>query len=127
MASILVVDDDAAVRNVLLNILKKLGHEVHDAADGAAALAICLETRPDLTFLDMYMPGQDGIETIRALRREIPGVKVIAMSGEQLGLSVDVLHMASLLGAVGILRKPFELDEVREVVAKALGEEEAGS
>ena len=121
MASILVVDDDSSVRNVLCSILKRQGHEVRDASDGATALEICRESPPDLTLLDIYMPGQDGIETLRALRKEAPGVKVVAMSGEQLELSVDVLQMATMLGAVGILRKPFEIDEVTEIVAEALG------
>ena len=121
VAAIIVVDDDDSVRNVLKNILKRLGHDVNEASDGDSALSQCRDSRPDLAFIDMYMPGKDGIETIRELRKAAPEVKVIAMSGEQLEGGLDVLQMASLLGAVGVLRKPFELDEVAELVNKALG------
>ena len=122
MASILVVDDDEGVRRVLHRILSKSGHEVLEAADGAHALTLCRESLPELALIDMYMPGQDGIETMRFLRKEAPHLKVIAMSGEQLEVSVGVLQMASMLGAVGVLRKPFEINEVIEAVNAALGE-----
>ena len=107
VAAILVVDDEASVRAVLKGVLKKLGHEVRDAEDGISAITLCRELPPEVAFIDMYMPGQDGIETIRALRKEAPEIKVVAMSGEQLEGGVDILQMASMLGAVAILRKPF--------------------
>ena len=121
-------DDDDSVRSVLASILRRYGNDVNEAEDGEVAVAQCCATRPDLAFIDMYMPGKDGIETIRELRKEVPEVKVIAMSGEQLEGGLDVLQMASMLGAAGILRKPFEIDEVTALVAKALegsGEEPA--
>ena len=120
MASILVVDDEQSIRTVLKGILGKLGHDVRDAEDGAAAVELCRESSPDVAFVDMYMPGQDGIETIRTLRKEAPGVRIVAMSGEQLEGGVDVLQMATVLGAVAVMRKPFEIDEIKEVVEKAL-------
>lgn len=121
MASILIVDDVDSVRSLLKTVLSRMGHDVCEAEEGVAAVALCRDLPPDLAFIDMYMPGQDGIETIRALKKEAPEVRVVAMSGEQLEGGVDVLQMASMLGAIGILRKPFEIDEVRELVTTALG------
>ncbi len=122
MALILVVDDDDSIRKTLTHILKREGHDVFEAANGTAAVDQCRELMPDLTLMDIYMPGQDGIETIRALRKEVPDLKVVAMSGEQLELvGADVLKMATMLGAIGALRKPFDTEEVVDVVTEALG------
>ena len=122
MASILVVDDESGIRAVLKRILAKLGHDVRVAVDGASAIEVCRESNPDLAFVDMYMPGQDGIETIRTLRKKSPEVKIIAMSGEQLEGGLDVLQMATMLGAVAEMRTPFEVEEVMQVVKEALSD-----
>lgn len=78
MAAILVVDDDDNIRRVLLSILKKMGHDVREAADGLSAFEVYREALPNLVLSDLYMPDQDGFETIRALRKEAPDLKVVA-------------------------------------------------
>ena len=122
VASILVVDDEESIREVLRGFLRKLGHEVNVTEDGTAVISLCDELNPDLVISDIYMPRQDGIETILAMRKHHPNIKIIAMSGEQLGADINMLKTASMLGAVGILQKPFKFEEVEELVVQALGE-----
>jgi two-component system, chemotaxis family, chemotaxis protein CheY len=119
MASILIVDDDPNVLRALARILTTQGHDVTEAADGVQAVARAADGPPDLAIVDMYMPGQDGIQTIQQLRRNQPELPIVAMSGGGTDVNVDVLEVATVLGAAVTLRKPFELEEVREAVDAA--------
>jgi DNA-binding NarL/FixJ family response regulator len=77
-------------------------------------------TRPaDLVITDLYMPNQEGLETIREFRTRFPEVAIIAMSGKD--AAVTMLSIAQKLGAVRVLQKPFLSDELIAAVAKALG------
>ncbi len=69
VARILVADDDAIVRHLLVNGLRALGYEAHAVADGEQALAEAVRRRPDLAVLDVSMPGLDGLELTRRMRR----------------------------------------------------------
>jgi len=120
MASILIVDDDPEVLRALARILTTQGHDVTEAADGVQAVTRATDSPPDLAIVDMYMPGQDGLQTIQQLRRNQPGLPIVAMSGGGTEVNVDVLEVATVLGAAVTLRKPFELEEVREAVDAAL-------
>ena len=120
MARILVIDDEPDLRTLLELVLNSVGHEVTLAADGKEGMERHRSSPADLVITDLYMPNQDGMETIRELRSCYPEVAVIAMSG-----SVDTGTMLSVtekLGAVGILQKPFLTDELIAAVGKALGE-----
>jgi DNA-binding NtrC family response regulator len=120
MARILVIDDEPDLRTFLELVLKSAGHEVIMAVDGREGMERHRSSPADLVITDLYMPNQDGMETIRELRSCYPEVAVIAMSG-----SVDTGTMLSVtekLGAVGILQKPFLTDELIAAVGKALGE-----
>ena len=113
VAHILVVDDDRAIRQVLAEFLRAQGHQVDEASGGAQALAFA-ETRPfDLIFLDILMPGIGGVETLRRLRQDVPQSRVVMVSGtpdERLALEcVD-------LGAADYIRKPFDLEYLKNVV-----------
>src|ERR1700722_17671919 len=81
MARILVADDEELVRASLPGVLRRAGHVVALAADGEDALRKFGSNRYDLVITDIVMPRMEGIETVRALRRLEPGVRIIAMSG----------------------------------------------
>jgi len=120
-ACVLVVDDHADVRRSLRRILEEAGHRVLEAAEGEAAMGLLRGTKVDLVVTDLFMPGQDGIVTIRRIRKEYPAVKVIAMSGGGFGGQLDLLKDAVLLGATTALRKPIGSEELLEAIRTALG------
>ena len=107
--TVLVVDDHEDVRVLLRDILEERGYEVHEAADGAEALQSCASVRFDLLIMDLIMPGREGIETIRELRKQQPALKILAISG---AVESCYLRLARLLGADDTLRKPFDGDTI---------------
>ena len=119
MARILVIDDEPDMRAILEKILKSAGHEVILAADGREGVERYCASPADLVITDLYMPNQEGLETIGELRRRFPEVAIIAMSGKTAALTM--LSVAQKFGAVGILQKPFAADELIAAVEKALG------
>ncbi len=116
-ATILVVDDEAVVRRVLVATLESAGYKTLEAGDGREAIDLLNRTPAALVVTDLIMPGQEGIETIRQLKRDFPRVKVIAISGVLLG---GILQMASALGADAALAKPINRDEFLTVVRDVL-------
>ncbi len=111
MANILIVDDDAAVQMTIRLLLERAGHIVEVAADGHKGLAAFEQGRFDLLFLDIFMPGMDGLETMRHILRQQPAVPIIVISGRPLvgdAGEPDFLAMATKLGAVSSLPKPFK-------------------
>jgi CheY-like chemotaxis protein len=120
MAHILVIDDDGAFRSMLRRTLQRLGHEVSEAADGSAALRTLREATVDLVMTDIIMPGMEGIETIRALQRDHPQLNVIAMSGGGRIKAEGYLEVAKAFGAVRVLRKPFDREELLAAIEEAL-------
>jgi CheY-like chemotaxis protein len=120
MAMILVVDDNADSRSLLSTLVRLERHHVLEARDGREAIDVYRASRPDLVLLDLFMPGIDGFETIRTLRREFPGSRIIAASaGWTLG-SDDSLHTARALGADLTIRKPIDPEVVCHAVAELL-------
>lgn len=118
---VLVVDDDRKVREVVRVMLEGAGFEVEEAADGEQALRTFRRLGADLILCDMFMPEHDGLELLRALRSASSKVKVIAMTGGgNFHDSVDLLPLATTLGAVAILYKPFTQQEVCAAIARAL-------
>src|SRR5262249_25712910 len=98
MARILVIDDETQIRVLLQRVLESEGHEVFDTRDGREALTIAESQPLDLVITDIMMPDTDGIEVITTLRRSLPGIKILAISGG--GLMRDrALAVAHLLGA----------------------------
>ncbi|HYT72058.1 MAG TPA: response regulator [Gemmatimonadales bacterium] len=122
MARILIIDDDAGIRQSLRALLERAGHDVADARDGGAGLRIHAAQRADLIITDLFMPDYDGIETIRELRRTDPTVKIIAMSGGGFDGTVDLNADAKSLGAQHSLRKPLDGRELLEAVREVLGQ-----
>ena len=118
MARILVIDDDPDMRALLEQTLKSAGHEVALAADGRQGVNLYRANQADLVITDLYMPGQEGLETIIELRRRFPEVAIMAVSGR--AIAATMLSVAQKLGAVEVLQKPFVTGELLAAVGKAL-------
>lgn len=116
-ATILVVDDDPGVREVIRSMLESAGYEVMAAENGREALKLLRACHVDLILTDLVMPEQEGIETIKTLRREYPNLKVIAMSGAFGG---DYLRIASYLGAHATLPKPIQMQALLQLIGQML-------
>src|SRR5882672_7090448 len=81
MARILVVDDDKAVRTAIQMVLEHQGFDVVVAEDGSSGIAAIQGEKFEVVIVDIFMPGMDGLETIRMFNRHAPSVPVIAISG----------------------------------------------
>jgi CheY-like chemotaxis protein len=112
LAKILVVDDDPAVQLTIRLLLERAGHHIELAGDGHRGLAAFEEGCFDLLFLDIFMPGMDGLEAMRHILRRQPTVPIIVISGRPLVTEgdggPDFLSMALKLGAISSLPKPFK-------------------
>lgn len=120
MALILVVDDDPGIRSLLQRVLVGMGHVVHEAQDGRAALASMAVMEPDLVITDINMPDMDGIELTLALQGRSPATPVIAMSAGGRMPKELLLDSARILGAVSALPKPFDVHELQSLVTAVL-------
>jgi CheY-like chemotaxis protein len=124
MARILIVDDDGAVRATIKLLLERAGHSVVAVSNGRSGLALLEADDFDLLFLDIFMPGMDGIETMRLVHRQRPLLPIIVISGNpnlsEQGSAPDFLTMAAKLGAVASLQKPFRPAALLEAVAGCL-------
>ena len=106
---VLVIEDNDGLRDYLRVALETQEYEVLTARDGQEALGYLNGHPVDVVLTDIFMPEMDGIEIIAALRKQFPGIRVIAMSGRP---GVDYLSVARELGVTRTLRKPFELSEL---------------
>jgi CheY-like chemotaxis protein len=124
LAKILVVDDDSAVQATIRLILERAGHDVVVAGDGRKGLAIFESGNFDLLFLDIFMPGMDGLETMRLVHQQQPLIPIIVISGNPMTwdstTGPDFLTMAIKLGAVCSLQKPFKPAALLAAVAGCL-------
>jgi CheY-like chemotaxis protein len=107
---ILVVDDDTSFRNMLSHYLSENGgYEVTTAVNGEEALTLLTNHQPQAVVLDLMMPGMGGLEALRRIKAEYPGLCVLTVTAfEDLGSAQDVLA----LGAVDYLKKPFKLEHL---------------
>jgi CheY-like chemotaxis protein len=119
--TILVVDDNPQVRTLCRTTLEleNPGYIVVEASSGREALAAIKETPFDLIILDLSMPDTDGFEFLKAVRVELPKLKIICISGFMGG---RMLHSAKLLGATATLDKPFKPDQLLSLVYEVLSE-----
>src|ERR1700743_2650613 len=116
MAKILVIDDDPLIVMYLDRILQDAGHKVISVARGIDAVTQFEVQKPDLVIIDVWMPGQDGFETMRGIRRFNPKAKVIACSGHPSYFGQRVGDVAADRGASAFLSKPFTAPEFMDVV-----------
>lgn len=106
---VLVIEDNRDLRDYLRLALESQDYSVLAAQNGKDALRLLDGQAVDAVVTDLFMPEMDGIETIAALRKRLPGIRIIAMSGRP---GVDYLPVARELGVARTLRKPFEIDEL---------------
>jgi two-component system chemotaxis response regulator CheY len=115
---VLVVDDDNLMRELLKAILRDEGYQiVGDAKDGQSALAACDKLTPDLVCLDVNMPGMNGIELLKTLRRQHPNTRVVMITGDS---SLTTVREAVSHGAAGYIIKPFSSARVADALRVAL-------
>lgn len=118
------MDDDAAVQLTIRLLLQRAGHSVVTADGGRKGLAACLTEDFDLLFLDIFMPGMDGFETMRLVRQHRPQIPIIVISGRPISSEGDAvpdfLTMATKLGAISSLQKPFRPADLLAAVAGCL-------
>lgn len=117
-ATILLVDDDDAVRRVLARYLVQLGYWVIEAGDAVHALLLTTpESRVDLVLSDIVLPGMRGPALLRELRLRWASVKTLLMTG----YAEEALHREDWPPGTGLLVKPFALEELRLVLARQVG------
>jgi len=126
VASILVIDDDRAVLSTIKIVLERAAHAVEAVDNSQAGLRLLETQRFDLLVVDIFMPGMDGFETMRLVHQFWPEMPIIVISGQQFGSTSerepDFLYMATKLGAVSSLQKPFRPHELLAAVAKSLSD-----
>ena len=120
MNSILVVEDDDALRSVMIEGLRSAGHEVAAAANGREGLRHFRAHPTDVVITDMKMPGMEGLELIYALRSTTPRPRIIAMSGCTKFSQSLCLSSARKLGAQRVLLKPFSLETLLAAITAEL-------
>jgi CheY-like chemotaxis protein len=124
LANILVVDDDIAVQAVIRLLLERDGHHVVAASDGLKGLSTFETGNFDLLIVDIFMPGMDGLETMRHIQQQRPDIPIIVISGRPIpsdsSAGPDFLTMAVKLGAISSLQKPFKAPALRTLVTKCL-------
>jgi DNA-binding NtrC family response regulator len=118
-ARILLIDDDELFRKVVNLMLTTAGFDVEEAANGKVGLACYCRRRSDVVITDILMPEREGLETIQALKRFDPDVKIIAMSVGGEG-RLGYLRSAVKFGARQALHKPFSRDELLSMLADVL-------
>jgi two-component system chemotaxis response regulator CheY len=120
MAGILVIDDQEPIRRIVRRALEQAGHDVFDASDGEMGMQMLARHPVAVVISDIFMPGQDGILTLRLIRKQFPDVKVIVISGGDSTGMLDLRRDAELLGAVKSLQKPFTAREIVDLVRSVL-------
>jgi CheY-like chemotaxis protein len=118
MAVILLIDDDERLRRTLGRMLSTAGHEVVEAENGKVALALAPACQPELVVTDVFMPEKDGIEMVKELREQFPGIKILGMTGG--GREPRFYSLLESFLVAGILRKPFERAALLDAVDRLL-------
>lgn len=117
-AKILIIDDEAPIRDVLSASLRDEGYQVSLAHDGESGLKALRDVQPDIVFLDIWMPGQfDGIEVLNMARKEFPQIEFVMISGHG---TIETAVKATKLGAWDFIEKPLSMDKILIVISNIL-------
>jgi two-component system response regulator (stage 0 sporulation protein F) len=111
--NILIVDDDQGIRSFFKRYLDMLGLISSEAENGYKAVELVKEQKFDLLFIDVRMPGMNGLDTFRAVRQIDTKAVVVMMTGYAVD---DILEETKKFGAYDILRKPFDINQIKEVI-----------
>jgi len=125
---ILVVDDEKPVREILAALLRQEGYNVVVAEGGHTAIEAIEVFTFDLVIVDIFMPGMNGLETIKVFRQNAPDVPIITMSGYASGsgfVDTDFFRAAMDCGATCCLRKPFSREQLLDAIAFCLASKAA--
>ncbi len=117
MATVLTVDDSPGIRQMIKVVLEPAGHRVIEAGDGAEGLAKAQSGRPDMVITDLNMPVMNGLEMIRALRKQptLAGLPIVVLTTES---TEAVKQEAESAGATGWITTPVKPEQLLAVVAK---------
>jgi len=121
---VLVVDDEASIRRSLEGVLKDEGLSVAVAEDGESAIRAIIKTKPSLVLLDIWMPGMDGLETLRKIKEIHEDLPVVMISGHA---TISTAIAATRLGAMDFLEKPLDLSGTIQLVRRLLNPQEPTS
>jgi DNA-binding NtrC family response regulator len=121
--TILVVDDEPEICDLLQDFLTQEGYQVFTAKNGQEAISLGKQNRFDLALLDIKMPGMDGIEVFQELKKAKKDLEVIILTGHG---TLRTAKEAMGLGAYDYLTKPFDLRLVKDIIREALERKEAG-
>src|SRR5213083_3080136 len=114
---ILIVDDEPAIQSTLRGVLEDEGYRVSAGGTGDDAVALLADETPDLVFLDIWMPGRDGLETLAEMKRLRPGATVVMISGHG---TIETAVKATRLGAYDFIEKPLSLEKTLLTATRAL-------
>ena len=115
--TIMIVDDEPSILQSLSGLLSDEGFEVTAASNGYEALKMIEVEPPDLVLLDIWMPGIDGIETLKEIKKDNPFVQVVIITGHG---SIEAAVKATKLGAFDLIEKPLSIDKVIVTINNAL-------
>lgn len=115
--SILIVDDEPSILQSLSGLLTDEGFEISTALNGYEALKVIAAESPDLVLLDIWMPGLDGIETLKEIKKENPFIQVIIITGHG---TIETAIKATKLGAFDLIEKPLSIDKIIVAINNAL-------
>ena len=121
MHSILAVDDSPSMRKMVSFTLTGAGYQVVEAADGDAAIAAFRETPAQAAFVDIFMPGKEGLATIKELLELAPNLPIIAISAGSTFTDTETLGWAKSYGAQYTLPKPLAAAAVLETLGRIFG------
>ncbi len=114
------IDDNAPVRELFKSSLNSEGYEVYLAHNGEEGIELYHQENPDVVFVDMGLPGKDGLEVIKELKSYDNGARIIAISGI---FSEEIAEPAKEAGALSFLQKPFKLQDLSKAIEDVMGEE----
>ena len=122
MATVLVIDHTKGIQGTLRAILEAEGHAVHAASHGSEGVAYCEEHAIDVVLMDLTMPAQQGLETMRGLWAMAPSPKIIAIAGGRYATRLRLLEDAAALTADRILQQPIRARDLLMAVQELLAE-----